>query len=1005
MAPTTSADAANINLIVANVDGLYTQKMKSKAGFLKELAVTEDVAFICVSESHLNGAIRDAEVKMDGYTMYRADRTEGRRKGGVAIYVKDNSSWTVEVLVQHSNSYVETIGIYVRALNLFLLNVYRPPECDFDCFKESLNKIDTSIKKFPGSLPEVIIVGDLNLPHMNWSTLRVSGAPTAERGQAETLSALMEEWCLAQHVGVPTRGRNILDLVLCNNEDLVKDIRADKSSYSDHSWLVVQTNMQSEVVREAPCPVQSSPFSELNFQSEDIDWMSLKRDLSTVDWLSRMAGLSVEEKYNFIMTETLAICRVHVPKRRPYSRKQNIPRDRRLLMRKRKRLRNKINNTQNTNNINLMEEKILKIESDIKLSLDRERATEEQKAAQAIQRNPKYFFKFAKSKSNVRTRIGPLEDEDGTVVQHPREMAALLKRQYDSVFSTPDPNYNVVDPGAFFGESLRDTQLAELELGRCDFVSAASRLRPIAAAGPDGFPAVLLKTCAWELSMPLVVMWQASLRTGTIPVALKTAKIIPIYKGGRRCSPASYRPVALTSHIVKIFERIMADKIVDYLDQHSLLNERQHGFRHGRSCLSQLLDHHDRILDALERSAGVDVIYLDMWKAFDQVDHGLLLHKARDLGISGEIGHWLHAFLSSRTQTVVVEGGSSDESVVVSGVPQGSVLGPLLFLILLGDIDAGICHSIASSFADDTRVVGHIASVGSMHGMQRDLENLYSWADQNNMAFNSEKFQLLRYGNPGLCTGDLKYISYDATEIREFDEIKDLGVILQSDASFSTHIQRMVGSARNQASWILRTFDSRGPEIMLILYRSLVLPHLEYCSVLWSPSSVGDIQALEGVQRTFTSKITSVAHMNYWQRISALKLYSLERRRERYCILYVYKAIHGMVPNINGKIKTKVNLRLGLLCDIGKVNFRAPSAIVKSKLASFAYQGPRLFNALPRKLRETEGFSSFKCKLDKFLKRVPDEPRAPQYHRRAASNSIVDQLAVLRFDGVFLGCP
>ena len=546
-----------------------------------------------------------------------------------------------------------------------------------------------------------------------------------------------------------------------------------------------------------------------------------------------MKGLSAEDKYNFVLSKSLEICVRHVPKRRSSKRKQAIPRDRRVLMRKRRKMQQKIIRRGRANNVASMRDKICRIESRLKASLEMERAAEEQRAVEVVKTNPKYFFQYAKRKSTVTTRIGPLESEDGILVQEPEQMAVVLQKQYEKVFSVPNPSSNSHTPCQASAAGDNGAELLDvIEFGRADFVRVAARLRSTAAAGPDGVPAVLLKNCIEELSCPLVALWETSLRSGEIPAALKTARVTPIFKGGSKSSPSSYRPVALTSHIIKLFERILADKIVDFLEEKSLLNENQHGFRRGRSCLSQLLDHHDRLLDALERSAGVDVIYLDLWKAFDQVDHGIVLHKARAMGIGGRVLSWLQAFLSGRTQAVVVEGCSSGDSDVRSGVPQGSVLGPVLFLLLLGDIDATIINSFASSFADDTKLMGKVNGISCISKIQKDLENVYRWADDNNMKFNSNKFQLLRYQSHVQDRQLPSYIAYDSTEIVECQVVKDLGVLMANDLSFSHQIHEMVNSARKQMGWILRTFASRDTELMMTLFRSLVLPRLEYCSLL-----------------------------------------------------------------------------------------------------------------------------------------------------------------------------
>ena len=289
----------------------------------------------------------------------------------------------------------------------------------------------------------------------------------------------------------------------------------------------------------------------------------------------------------------------------------------------------------------------------------------------------------------------------------------------------------------------------------------------------------------------------------------------------------------------------MRNKIVDFFLQHDLLNNSQHGFTIGRSCLSQLLAHYDDILNLVESGYNVDTVYLDFAKAFDKVDHLILLKKLSLLGVRGKVLKWLESFLMSRTQRVMVNGILSDPAPVQSGVPQGSVLGPLLFLVLISDIDANVLSSFLSSFADDTRVSKGISGVSDASALQTDLEAIYQWAIDNNMSFNSSKFEVIRRGLDAtmkLCTN---YTSSDGSIINDKEYVKDLGIIMSADCTFREQINKMCQSARNMCSWILRTFKSRSPILMLTLWKSLVLPILDYCSQLWSPILKGEIQKIE----------------------------------------------------------------------------------------------------------------------------------------------------------------
>ena len=545
-----------------------------------------------------------------------------------------------------------------------------------------------------------------------------------------------------------------------------------------------------------------------------------------------------------------------------------------------------------------------------------------------------------------------------------------------------------------------------------DIVNAISELDNDSAPGPDGVPATLLKNCAQEVSKPLKIIWSASLLSGIVPAYYKTSFVAPIFKKGCRAAAANYRPVSLTSHCIKIFERIMRRWMVEFLDQNDILCGNQHGFRSGRSCLTQMLSHFDEIMLGLLEDKDTDSIYLDYAKAFDKVDHVLLIKKLERYGLPPIIIKWITSFLKDRSQTVVVNGNHSLAALILSGVPQGTVLGPILFIIFINDMHLCIKESTVRLFADDSRILKSIGSETDTEILQNDLDRAILWSKSNNMELHEDKFDLIVHkSNNSSIINHLPFSveSYTYTVsngdiLYPVDQLKDLGVIVSPDLSWSPHINTISSRARSIAFWVLSVFKSRDRVTMLTLYKSIVRSHLEYCCPLWHPSKIADIQELESVQRTFTARISGLNSPNYWERLKSLKLMSLQRRRERYILLHMWKTLHGICPN-DLQIKFTDHSRLGIKAVVPAIARAAKQRNQTLYENSFAVLGPRLWNTLPKDLTVINCQQTFKEMLSSYVSSISDLPPVRGY-TCPNRNSLLDwhQNKALALQSGWLAC-
>ena len=567
------------------------------------------------------------------------------------------------------------------------------------------------------------------------------------------------------------------------------------------------------------------------------------------------------------------------------------------------------------------------------------------------------------------------------------------------LFVDPRPEW-VVDNVKEFFDIAEDLAMLDIEFTEDDIVAACSELKITSAAGADGVPASLLKDCKKELSKPLYLLWRASLDQGLIPADLLLVLISPVHKGGSRGLPKNYRPVALTSHIVKVFERVMRKALISHLENHDLLPHGQHGFRALRSTLTQLLSYWETILGELEKGHGVDCIYTDFSKAFDKVETGVLLHKLKDCRIGGKVACWLAAFLDSgaRQQAVVVDGRISSLLPVISGVPQGTVLGPVLFLVHIRDIAKNLTpRTTASSFADDTRVQRGIHSSNDCSILQSDLKQIYSWASTVNMHFNGEKFECLRFWPSGSQVPEFDYLGPNGEVIEVKDNLKDLGVNVSSDLTFKLHIEKVVASANKMAGWGLRTFQRRSITTMKTIWNTLVQPQLDYCSQFWSPGDQDSINRLEAVQKHFLSKVQDkeITSLNYWDMLKTLRIYSQERRRERYMAIFLWKVSQGMVNGYHMEF-TGVAGRRGRTALPKQIVKSSSSLTKKARESSIGVKGAKIFNLLPVKIRnlDSNNVDTFKSALDSYLSFIPDQPTIAGNGRAAETNSLLHQIPI-----------
>ena len=457
---------------------------------------------------------------------------------------------------------------------------------------------------------------------------------------------------------------------------------------------------------------------------------------------------------------------------------------------------------------------------------------------------------------------------------------------------------------------------------------------------------------------------------------------------------------------MKIFERILRDKLVNYFESNSLINPNQHGFRRNHSCVTQLLTHTNFILSNLVEGDEVDCIYIDFAKAFDKVDHSILVDKLKCYGITTKYLNWISDFLNNRFQTVFINGVCSYSAPVQSGVPQGSVLGPLLFIVYINDLQDVIENSNMYTFADDTKIVTKISTANDTQIMQNNLNSIILWTEKNNMKLNNNKFEYINHKpiasnkNSNLLENlpffNLNKVYYASSlEIDQSTHVKDLGITVDENLNFKLHIDRLAKQCKQLSSWIFSVFDTRDKVPMLILFNSLVRSKIEYCSQIYNPYQIQDINKIEQIQRAFTYRITGMANFNYWERLRILGIMSLQRRRERSIIIHLWKILNNISPN-GIDIEFKHHNRSTAIKAVVKPLPKLRGHILTIFDESFAVKSAKLWNILPSELTKITCLESFKVHLENFLSLLPDEPPLQGYSHKS-NNSLTNIYSVPQF--------
>ena len=823
---------------------------------------------------------------------------------------------------------------------------YRPPAQGINNLV-ALNNCLMSIAQYP-----VILCGDFNLPSINWSLT----FPTVSSPAANLLCDLVRDNYLHQMVVDPTRNQNLLDLVFTNQPDIVEGVQViDNLPLTDHD--AVQFTLNVVIPSQSRC-------KRLLYNYKKADLSLLCDTLHHVPWNIIEGTDDIEESWQLFKDLFMSAINVSIPRVQWRRKKlkhwfsyQTIH-----LIRQKRQLYLRIKSFTNPSSVLLLKYRSVSNRVRRLTRLDTTQYTEH--ICQQYFGNPKKFWSWVNSSKGKCNPI-PTLTHNGELVIDDADKANLFNRYFYSVFTQEDLS-SFDSLGLFLKH--QSSIISSVDFSPtivCDYLHTLDVSK---ACGPDLIPAFLLKCCAEVISSPLSYLFNRSMNTGTLPRDWVCANVVPIFKRDDRHISSNYRPISLTSIVVKTMERIIHSKLTTVLESHNLISTHQFGFRRNHSTTHLLLEAVHDWAKVLECRDSCHCLYLDFAKAFDSVPHYRLLLKLQSLGISGQLLRWINCFLTTRSQRVVINGQYSEWLPVASGVPQGSILGPLLFILYVDDVRQVVKHSSIKLFADDISLYSQVSCYDDCLQLQSDLSSIYQWSLRWQLQLNPRKCEAINISNKRSSINIDYYIGSHLVSWSQ--KVKYLGIIINSKLKWNDHCQYVVSKATKCLNRLRRAMYGCTQAAKISAYKALVRPYFDYACTVWTPYTAHDIDLLESVQHRAARWINSFWDSTAlkWSKSSAtcireLRWPSLKVRRNYFSVWLLYSILHKTTSidfsryfHFNTLPTRSHPLTLNLV-----------SSTINAFRHSFFVASPLLWNSIPFDILSQPTGNIFKHKLKNFL--------------------------------------
>ena len=843
------------------------------------------IDILSINETKLDSTVHDSDVYIPGFEIVRKDRrVNGRKGGGVCIYLRTNLNYRIRddlinddlecliVEISKPRSSAFLVGTWYRPLN-------SPPE-RFNEFENVIDKIDAESK-------ELYILGDINCNLL----------PEASAHISSYLTNIFDIYGLSQLITEPTRvtpvSKTLIDLCITNSPEKVSNSGVIHLGISDHSLVFVTRKVHHD--RFCPRTIEMRQFKHFqkNKFLSDLEQMPW----SNVDLCSDPNDMWHEWKQIFV-----SCMDKHAPRKLKRISKKRAPWITKGLLHKMHR-RDLIKKKAISSNDHDMWEQF---------------KCARNQANNAIKQAKKRYFSdnLKTSKGNPRKTWNLINE---LTSRNTSKSSNILEIQVDNTtISTPGDMEAFNDHFTNIGQVLaQEVPAAEVNpefyLSHTDkafclktpsldvVINLLRNIDEKKATGLDMIPSKLLKMAASIVAPSLTAIFTKSIITGVYPTEWKMARVTPVFKKGVKSNLNNYRPISVIPVVSKVFEKIVYDQLYQYLNDNQLLSSCQSGFRSLHSTLTALLEATNSWSVNIDNGFLNGVVFIDLKKAFDTIDHEIILRKLSFFGADQATAKWFQSYLSNRTQRCNVNGNLSSASTVTCGVPQGSILGPLLFLMYINDLPNCLRVAAPRMFADDTSITLSAKTVADLKlAVTSELNNLTCWLRANKLSLNVAKTELMIIGSRQRLNAQCEEIdiSIDDRTIKRVDHTKSLGLTIDAQLSWSKHVDEISKKVSSAIGALKRVRPFIPTDVAIQIYNALILPHFDYCSPVWDGLSGCLSDKLQKLQNRAARVITqSPFDTSSNLLLTMLKWEKLSLRRKKQKALIMYKTLNELAPD------------------------------------------------------------------------------------------------------------